>query len=129
MYHALPATVASCARCAEVVERAHADYSATGDVLCPRCASVGSIEASEARAVTTMKSLAWGNLSFAVLAWMFNPFLVFTIAAIVNGVYVNRSVHGDFYQRRLGPRGRLYGAVAAFAAVVSALPLLIVIAR
>ena len=94
------------------------DYSASGDIVCTRCASVQDIEATEERAVAGMKALGFGNIATGALAWLLNPFFLFSIASVVSALVVLRAVHGPWYRQRMSARDRAIASAAAIAGAV-----------
>jgi hypothetical protein len=75
-----------------------------------------------------MTGVAYSSLLVGVLCWFFNPFLAFTILAVVNAVMVTRAMRDDWYRRRMGSRRHGVAAVAIAGAVIAALPVVIVLA-
>ncbi len=103
-YAALPETMASCACCSSSVERRTAALSEAGEPLCADCAMRGEIAINEAGSALYMKGAAYGNLAFAGLGVLYNPFFLVSFALILNGTTVARQlvVDDSWYRRRLG---------------------------
>jgi len=72
-------------------------YDARGNAICVRCLLATQTGAERHPASSmTVKSLAYGGPVLGVAGMFFNPVLVMSIAAIVNGVYVLRAIrHPD----------------------------------
>jgi len=96
--------MASCARCAAMVERRTAALSEQGDPLCADCAMRGEIAVNEAGSAVYMKGVAYGSLGLAAFGILYNPFYLMSFVLVLNGVLVAQQLIVDdgWYRRRLG---------------------------
>jgi hypothetical protein len=97
------ATTVPCASCATPIDPASAYYSATGDMICSRCNAVADIQATEGRAVSAMVAVGYGTLAAALLSLVFNPMLLVSFLAVLQGSLALVSLlRGNWYRKRLG---------------------------
>jgi hypothetical protein len=85
-------TDASCAKCGTVLPAAAVLYDEHGDVRCQKCLMASQALDSQKKVAIKVKNIAYGGPLAALVALVFNPFFLLTGAAILNGVYVLRSV-------------------------------------
>lgn len=85
-------TNASCAACGTALSAAAVLYDERGEVRCQRCLMANQALDSQKKAAAKVKGIAYGGPVIALVALVFNPFFMMTVAAIANGIYVLRSV-------------------------------------
>jgi hypothetical protein len=83
---------AVCATCGTALSDAAVLYDERGEVRCQRCLMASQALDSHKKASAKVKGIAYGGPIIALVALVFNPFFLMTIAAIGNGIYVLRSV-------------------------------------
>jgi hypothetical protein len=83
---------ATCASCGTALAAAAVLYDERGEVRCQRCLMASQALDSQKKAAAKVKGIAYGGPVIALVALVFNPFFMMTIAAIANGIYVLRSV-------------------------------------
>ncbi len=114
-----------CARCRTGIDPARAFYSEIGELLCARCNAAADIHATEGRAVGYIQWAAFGNIAIGVFSLLFNPFLLVSIAAILNAIFITTSLlRDDWYRDRMGATFGPAVACAIIGGVLGALPLI-----
>lgn len=114
-----------CARCRTGIDPSQAFYSEIGELLCARCNAAADIRATESRAVGYIQWAAFGNLGIGLFSLLFNPFLIVSIFAVVNAIFVTISLlRDDWYRDRMGAMFGAAVACAIIGGVLGALPLL-----
>jgi len=114
-----------CARCRAGVDTATAYYSELGELLCARCNAAADIQATEHRAVGYIQWAAFGNIGIGLFSLLFNPFLIVSIFAVVNAIFVTISLlRDDWYRDRMGAMFGAAVACAIIGGVLGALPLI-----
>jgi hypothetical protein len=85
-------TNATCVTCGTVLPAAAVLYDERGDVKCQRCLMASQALDSQKKSAAKVKGIAYGGPVIALVALVFNPFFLMTVAALANGIYVLRSV-------------------------------------
>jgi hypothetical protein len=93
----------NCSTCGTVVAAAGVLYNERGDVICQKCLMDSQTLESQKRLATKVKGIAYAGPALGLIALLFNPFFVVTIAAIGNGLYVLNSVKDPETAKLLGP--------------------------
>jgi len=120
------AAAVPCARCRTAVDPARAFYSDRGEMICARCNAAADIQATEGRAVGYIQWAAFGNLGIGLFSFLFNPFLLVSVVAIVNAVYISISLLRDnWYRDRMGGMFGAAVACAIIGGVIGAIPVLL----
>jgi hypothetical protein len=84
----------TCGKCGVALSEASHLYDEHGGIVCEPCLLAAQAEVSRSRAAGKVKAVAYSGPVLGVVAFIFNPFWLISIAAIANGVYVFRSL-GD----------------------------------
>lgn len=87
---------ATCGTCSTPLLPGDVLYDQRGNVSCQRC--LLAAQAGEARKQSAGKvvGIAYGGPALGLLAFVFNPFWLVSVAAVANGLYVLRSLkHPD----------------------------------
>jgi hypothetical protein len=95
-------TDATCASCGTVLPAAAVLYDEQGNVNCQRCLMAAQALDSQKTAALKVKRIAYGGPAIALVALVFNPFWLLTVAAVGNGIYVLRSVSNPETAKHLG---------------------------
>jgi hypothetical protein len=82
----------SCSKCGTELVAAAVLYDESGNVTCQRCQMAKAALDSRKDVAKKVRNIAYGGPLAALVSLVFNPFFIFTLAAILNGVYVLRSV-------------------------------------
>jgi len=85
-------TDATCTNCGTVLPAAAVLYDEQGNVRCQRCLMAAQTSDSQKKVALKVKGIAYGGPVIALVALVWNPLFIMTIAAIANGLYVLRSV-------------------------------------
>jgi hypothetical protein len=93
----------SCSKCGTALAAAAALYDEMGNVTCQRCLMASQALDSEKKAATKIKAVAYFGPVVGLGALVINPAFLLTVAAVLNGVYVLRSVRQPENARHLGP--------------------------
>jgi len=96
-------TDATCSKCGTVLAAAAVLYDERGVVLCQRCLMGAQALDAEKNAATKVRSIAYSGPAIGIVAMLFNPFWLLSIGAILNGVYVLRSVRHPETIKHLAP--------------------------
>jgi len=83
---------ANCSKCGTPLAAGAVLYDQSGNVTCQRCQMAKDALDSRKDVAKKVKGIAYGGPLVALISLVFNPFLVLSLAAIFNGVYVLRSV-------------------------------------
>jgi hypothetical protein len=83
---------ATCTTCGTVLPAAAVLYDEQGNVRCQRCLMAAQTADSQKKVALKVKGIAYGGPVIALVALVYNPAFLMTIAAILNGVYVLRNV-------------------------------------
>ncbi|MGE0549853.1 MAG: hypothetical protein AB7O24_24020 [Kofleriaceae bacterium] len=67
-------------------------YNEHARVLCPMCFAKADIAATDQRAAAYIKTTALSSLTAAGVAWLINPFFVFSLLAVSSAVYAIKSM-------------------------------------
>ena len=78
-----PRFTARCTSCQKPIDPQTALYSPTGGLICNGC--FGSSEV-EHRLIRASRAVAWGTLGVGILSIFCNPFFIFTLIAVGNGI-------------------------------------------
>jgi hypothetical protein len=101
-------------------------YSKQGELICRSCESADTIDEGYLRAA---KSSAYGTLGTGILSLFFNPFYIFSIAAIVQGLRAIALLNRQEYKNALGDRRGGFMAAAVIGTIAGAVhPLRLVLA-
>jgi hypothetical protein len=84
----------TCGKCGVALSATEQLYDERGASVCERCLLTEQAEATKSLAAGKVKAIAYSGPGLGLLAFVFNPWWLFSIAAIANGVYVFRSL-GD----------------------------------
>ena len=90
-----------CTSCQRPIDPKTALYSPTGGLVCNDC--FGSAEV-ESRLIRASRAVAWGTLGVGILSIFCNPFFIFTLAALANGVAALRLLVRPEVKEALGER-------------------------
>jgi hypothetical protein len=93
----------SCSKCGTELAAAAVLYDEKGNVTCQRCLMTSQALDSEKNVATKIKGIAYGGPVIGLVALVFNPGWLMTVAAVLNGLYVLRSVQRPENARHLGP--------------------------
>jgi hypothetical protein len=83
---------ANCSKCGTVLAAGAVLYDQNGNITCQRCQMAKDALDSRKDVAKKVKGIAYGGPLVALISLVFNPFFILTMAAILNGVYVLRSV-------------------------------------
>jgi len=81
-----------CGRCAVVLAAADFLYDEHGSAVCEKCLLAEQARASQSRAAGKVKAVAYSGPVVGLVAFVFNPWWLISVAAIANGIYVFRSL-------------------------------------
>jgi hypothetical protein len=82
----------SCSKCGTVLAAGAVLYDQSGNAICQRCLMAKDALDSRKDVAKKLRNIAYGGPAAALVSLVFNPFLILTLAAILNGVYVLGSV-------------------------------------
>ncbi len=85
-------TDATCTNCGMVLPSATVLYDEQGNVRCQRCLMAAQTSDSQKKVALKVKGIAYGGPVIALVALVYNPVFIMSIAAIANGLYVLRNV-------------------------------------
>lgn len=85
-------TDARCGTCGTMLPAANVLYDEDGNVTCQRCLLAAQTVDAQKRSAAKVVAIAYGGPFLALGAFIFNPFLLVSAAAVGNGVYVLRSL-------------------------------------
>jgi hypothetical protein len=106
-----PRFTAACATCQRPIDPKAALYSPAGELVCNGCFGGAEIEGRLSRAT---RAVAWGTLGVGIFSVFCNPFFIFSVVAIGNGVAALRLLVRPDVKAALGPRhGLLFGVTIA----------------
>lgn len=92
-------------------------------MICVRCNATADVQATEGRAASTMAALGYGTLATALVSLIFNPMTLFSMFAVVQGGYAQRSLlRGDWYRKRLGWQFYLVVLCTVAGTIIGAIP-------
>src|SRR5690348_10288792 len=90
--------MAACSVCGTRLEARQVLYGAEAEVICEGCLTASQVRAGHAKSAATARSAAYGNIAVGAVSFVFNPFLVLSVAAVGNALFVFRRLADD--QRR-----------------------------
>jgi hypothetical protein len=96
-----PRFTARCASCQQPIDPKTALYSPAGELVCNGCFGSAEVEHRLTRAST---AVAWGTLGVGILSIFCNPFFIFTLIAVGNGVAALRLLVRPEVKTALGAR-------------------------
>jgi hypothetical protein len=85
----------ACSVCATELDPRQVLYGAQGQVICQPCVTASQVRAGHAKSAATARSAAYGNVAVGLVSFVFNPFLVISIAAVGNALFVFRRIADD----------------------------------
>jgi hypothetical protein len=74
-----------CGRCGNFTPYNRSGYDETGKLLCASCLQLVDLGESEVRAQRSLRSAGYGSLTLAGVSLFVNPFLIFSILAMLSG--------------------------------------------
>ena len=83
---------ATCTNCGTVLPAVAVLYDEQGNVRCQRCLMAAQTADSQKKVALKVKGIAYGGPVVALVALVYNPAFLMSIAAIANGLYVLRNV-------------------------------------
>jgi hypothetical protein len=83
---------ATCSKCASSLSVAELLYDEHGSIICEKCLLDAQSLASQSRAAGKVKAIAYSGPVLGLVAFLFNPWWLISVAAIANGLYVFRSL-------------------------------------
>src|SRR5262245_48254622 len=104
----------SCSKCGTELAAAAVLYDENGNTTCQRCQMAKAALDSRKDVANKVRNIAYGGPLAALVALVFNPFFLLTLAAILNGAYVLRSVSEPEMAKLLeGSIGKIKAAAIA----------------
>jgi hypothetical protein len=83
---------AVCAGCGTGLSAAAVLYDEQGNIRCERCSINAQVADSQKKVALKVKGIAYGGPVVALVAFVYNPGFIMTVAAIANGIYVLNNV-------------------------------------
>jgi hypothetical protein len=111
-----PRFTAACATCQRPIDPKTALYSPAGELVCNGCFGGAEIDGRLSRAT---RAVAWGALGVGILSVFCNPFFIFSVVAIGNGVAALRLLVRPEVKSALGPRHGMLLAVSIVGLVIA----------
>lgn len=90
--------MAACSVCGTGLDPRQELYGEQGQIICQPCVTASQVRAGHAKSAATARSTAYGNLAVGAVSFLFNPFLVLSLASVGNAFFVFRRIADD--QRR-----------------------------
>jgi hypothetical protein len=116
--------MATCSVCKVELAPVQVLYDASAAIVCQSCLDKAEVKSLEARAASSSRKAAYGNLFIGVFSLFFNPFFLLTIGAIGNAIYVFNQLEkdrksGEFpadagVRKGLAVAGAVFGVISIF---------------
>ena len=107
---------ASCGTCGTTLSIENTLYDERGNTSCQQCLLAAQAKDARGRSARKVLNVAYGAPGIGVVAFVFNPLWLMSLAAVGNGIYVLRSLkHADTAEF---PRSVEKAKVAAIAGIV-----------
>jgi hypothetical protein len=117
--------MAVCSVCSVVLEPGQVLYSEQAAIICQRCLDAAPVKAGHAQSATMASRAAYGNLFVGVASIFFNPFFLFSLAALGNMVFVLRRIDSDRKRGEVIPDATARSIVAIAGAAIGGLSLVL----
>ena len=78
--------------CGKAISGSDILYTEDAREVCATCSAQASIQGDERRAARNIQVAAWTCLGISLASWLFDPYFVCNITAILSGVYALKSM-------------------------------------
>ena len=107
----------TCSTCGSLLAPGDTIYDEQGNVRCQRCLSLSQTETAKKQAASRVVSVAYSGPAIGLVSFIFNPWVLLSVAAIGNGIYVLRSLKDSDTAQKIGAKAEK-AKVGAIAGIV-----------